>query len=539
MNRNGRNDFTNAGGTSSRHNQNTENDNMEANTNTNDAAARILVWTKPDGPAETGTYAELGQRYYTEGYGKDGHSLRPLMAAAPEPDEDEDDAPTVEGPTLSVVTATPTATVAPSPVTAAVVAETIARREGAADRKDWTTDVHEDDRKAAEADAQMLKDMGLTPGRTLFAPGTPLVRWGLDTWKAERVKLDAMPGLHESAEAIRAEVAAEDRIDTVVRFPSELTLEATTDGLIMSRGGGSLRIERHGLQRLAAAMPGMLPGAAFRSTMSADEIAHLWNSRAARGCGRPPKGGLVLRHRRAADGEGRSLYAAVSTSYGAHDADDLVMDLAHILPGDMAGSIVYDADRVATSWEVLTTRDVPPVVGEVWKAGLKGGSRDDGTGSAWNSGAFWRAICCNLTTEVLETARSRQRHRGDHVATAFRAQLQAAMTALRPALDQFRDRWAVLADTPAVNVLGGVDVAEAIARMVDQQKGLRDAAGVKRDALVAMLLQSHSVEGGESLADVVNAVTRLHESKLPVRRVAAVEAQAGLLARTFADAARS
>jgi hypothetical protein len=97
----------------------------------------------------------------------------------------------------------------------------------------------------------------------------------------------------------------------------------------------------------------------------------------------------------------------------------------------------------------------------------------------------------------------------------------------------FSDRWTVLADTDATEVLGGADVREAIARLVDSDKTLRDAAGVKRDALVQMLLAGLDADekADESAASVVNAVTRLHESKLTVARIGAVQARAGELAK--------
>lgn len=510
-------------------------DNMNDDSNPQPQPA-LLIWTKPDGTTETGTFADIGQRYYADGYGQDGHSLTPAASpeATDEPehfpmegrDEDTDDEATeVPAPVVEVVTATA--------ITAADVAEVVSRRTAAANRTDWTTAVHEDDREAAEADKAMLIAAGLTPGRTYFAPGTPLVQWGLDKWRTERQSLDDMPRLDVAAQEVAEAVRAERRDDTTVAYPSELRMEVDSGRLVLTRGGGGLQIERHGLQRLAAGFPGMLPGAAFRGTMTADETAYLWNSRASRRLSGSRD--TVLRHRDAPDGSGRSLYAVVSSSYGAHDADAIAQDLARMTPGDVSGAVVYDADRAALTWELASMRDVPPVVGEVWKAGLRGGSKDDGTGSAWNSGAFWRAICCNLTTEVLETSRSRQRHRGQHVAEAFRVQLLEAWKAMGPAFDTFRNRWTVLADTAATDILGGDSVADAIANLVDQDKGLRDAVGIKRDALVAMLLQSHSSDPGDSLADVVNAVTRLHEAKLAIPARAAVEAHAGVMVMDFAN----
>ena len=84
---------------------------------------------------------------------------------------------------------------------------------------------------------------------------------------------------------------------------------------------------------------------------------------------------------------------------------------------------------------------------------------------------------------------------------------------------------------------GGVD-SRALG-LHDRKRGLpptrpEAGVGVKRDALVQMLLTGHAHEPGDTVADVVNAVTRLHESKLPVHRVSAVQARAGELAKAWA-----
>ena len=479
------------------------------NTTTNDSPQ--AVWTKPDGTFERGTFAELGPKYWAASSREQGHALTPLIAAEP-------------------------VAVAAAIEVVETAAERSGRRVALSNRSNWACKVDQRDEAAAANDAAALVALGVTPGRTLFAPGTPLVAWGVDKWRAERQALDALPRLTEAAQAVATQVRSEARKDSTV--PAH-RLRLAVDGgqLVLHRGGGGLRIERHGLAQLAGRMPGFLPPTGFTRTMLAQELADLWNQRAERGL-LENVGDVVLRHRQAVDGAGRSVYAVVSPAYGAHDADRVMRDLSQVVGGfaghDVTAAITYDADKVATSWEVLSMREGPPVVGEVWKMGLKGGTRDDGRGSLWNAAGFWRAICCNLTTEELETARSRQRHRGANIGVAVREQLADAWRALRGSFDGFGQRWDVLNSTAAVDVLGGVDVAAAIERLCDADKGLRDAAGVKRDTLVQLLLNSHSMEGGESIASVVNAVTRLHEAKLPAARLQAVELRAGQLAKHWA-----
>jgi len=516
-----RNDFTNADGTSSRHNQNTERE-MEDMINPNEVRA---IWTKSDGEEVEGSASELMAAYAAAGFtGK----LRRVELRRVEPPQEEP--AEVAPPAIQWRDIETPEEVAPVVESIEVVRD---RRVAAADRTNWTTEVHELDKASADRDEQMLKDMGLTPGRTLFAPGTPLVKWGLDKWRAERQAVESWPTLREAADAVREQVLAELRVDDTVPA-HRLRMRVEGDRLVVHRGGGGLFLERHGLEQLASRCAGFLPPSNYVRSMTADEVAHLWNSRAERGLLKDA-GDIVLRHRRSVDDVGRSIYAAVSTSYGVHDVHQVAQDLARILGPATPGSLVYDPDRVSLAWEAMQMRDVPPVVGEVWKAGLKGGSRDDGKGSAWVLGALLRALCCNLTTEELETSRSRQRHRGHSVGINHRAQLRRAWQAVEPAMDAFASRWTTLAQTDATDVLGGDTVVEAIERLVASDKELRDAAGVKRDALVQMLLAGHAHEPGDTVADVVNAVTRLHESKLPVHRVSAVQARAGELTKAWAS----
>ena len=542
-----RNDFTNADGTSSRHNQNTERE-MEAKTNPNEVRA---IWTKPDGEEVRGLAVDLMEAYAAAGFAGKLRRVEPpqeeppaiaIPELTPVPEPVEEAPAPAKAPSRWVTVlpglagdmANPEPEPEPEPVVEwiEVVRD---RRVAAADRTDWTTQVHEQDKASADRAEQMLKDMGLTPGRTLFAPGTPLVKWGLDKWRTERQAVEDWPSMREAADAVRSQVIAERRVDDTMPA-HRLRMKVDGGRLVVHRGGGGLFLERHGLEQLASRCAGFLPPSNYVRSMTADEVAHLWNSRAERGL-LQDAGDIVLRHRRSVDDVGRSIYAAVSTAYGVHDVHQVAGDLARILGPDTPGSLVYDPDRVSLAWEAMQMRDVPPVVGEVWKAGLKGGSRDDGKGSAWTLGALLRALCVNLTTEELETSRSRQRHRGHSVGLNHRIQLRRAWDAVQPAMEAFSSRWTILAQTDATEVLGGSDVREAIIRLVDSDKGLRDAAAVKRDALVQMLLTGLDADetADESVASVVNAVTRLHESKLPVHRVSAVQARAGELAQHWAQ----
>ena len=561
----------------------------------------ILVWTKPDGSQVRGTFEEIGRDYYAQGYNQEGHALELLTKTEPaeqetnppgwrvvdvgpgettdDPtkpfgvtakggavcanglmgDEDTDDEATEEAAPRAVLAVTPSVTVGQrEPVTVESRAAMVTRRESAAERSNWLIaeeDLNADDVAAAQADADMLERMGLTPGRTLFAPGTPLVQWGLDKWRQERTDLDNRPSIWAAASEVVSTIAKEERDDVTVDDPSKLRLRVDGGALVLvddpRHPRNAVRLERSGLIDLSRYYGGkgsdapILPSARFMDSMSSEEIAELFNQRVERGV-LGDRSALVMRTREASDGSGRALYGAVSTSYAVCDADEVAKMLREeCSTGDgpmPRASMVYNPNTASLHFEITSMRDTPPVVGEVWKMGFKGSTGDSGgSGHRYNGmGAAFRAICCNLTTETLETASLHQRHRGHHVADKIRENIRDGWAMLRPWFAEFAGRWEVLANTSALDVLGGADMAEAIERLVVKTKhggDLAKAAGIKRDALVQMLLQSHSHEPGESLADVVNAVTRMHRERVPARLVANVEAVAGVMARDLAGGA--
>lgn len=543
---------------------------------------RRAIWTRTDGTTTEGPADEMMRRYHDSGFegslkpaepglpvvqvdpsdyvtSRESYEPAPplavtMSAAAASIEEDTDDEPTEDAAPRAVLTVTPSATVGQrEPVTVESRAAMVTRRESAAKRTRWTVDekdLHADDVTAAAADVRMLEKMGLTPGRTLFAPGTPLVSWGLDKWRQERTDLGDRPGLHAAASGVIGQVVAEQREDLTIQDPERLRLVVDGGALVLldsPNASNGVRLERSGLYALGGYYgrkgdaPPLLPPASFLSSMESDEIAELFNGRARRVLtNRSP---VMLRTRKASDGAGRSLYGVVSTQYGICDADEVARMLRDEVTDsggiDPRASLVYDPDTTRLDFEITSMRDTPPVVGEVWKMGFKGSTGDaGGSGHRYHGrGAAFRAICCNLTTEELETAGLHQRHRGGNVAEKIRQNIREGWGGLAPWFSEFANRWEVLSNVAAVDVLGGADMAEAIERLVVKTKHGKDlvaASGIKRDALVQVLLQSHSHEPGESLADVVNAVTRLHRERVPARLVSKVEAVAGVMARDLA-----
>jgi len=178
-------------------------------------------------------------------------------------------------------------------------------------------------------------------------------------------------------------------------------------------------------------------------------------------------------------------------------------------------------------------------VGEVWKTFLKGSAGDDGQTPILGGGGFLRALCANLTTETLETIAKRIVHRGGTMQDQVRALISGSAKALNSGLEGFTARQIVLAETPIAAVLEGKTIKDQIAELVDGYSLDKAVAGaVKRDALTDMLLRNFELEPGETLAHLVGAVTRLHESRLPVLAISQVEQAAGLMARDLAGRAQ-
>tara|TARA_R100001086_G_scaffold75575_4_gene36614 strand:+ start:3917 stop:5632 length:1716 start_codon:yes stop_codon:yes gene_type:complete len=451
-------------------------------------------------------------------------------------EEDTDDDPTEEVQTSDPVTVTPSVTVGQrNPVTvdrSPVIVDTRTRAEQTAD---------------AEADTAQWEKMGLTGPRLWQVAGTQMGAGAVAKWNRERRDLANLPRLTDAAAEIRSKVKAERREDLTVDEPHKLRLEndggvlvlhhpdwQTRDAMRLEPVGMRAFLSNYGRSTAKGTSP-ILPPMSFLQSCTPDEVVKLWNSRAPRIMAGPSR---ILRTRIAPDGYYRSVFAVVSEQYAAVDIDQTVQMLADTIGPDATAELAYNATDTVLHYEVASMRDQPPTVGEFWKVGFKGSTGDAANKPSRGGGFAVRVECMNGILMSADIDPFNQRHRGSRqeVADKIREAIRESWENLQPVWAGFSNRWEVMADTAAVDVFGGVDVADAIAAMVaktTEGKALVKASEVERDALVQMLLHTHSAEPGETVADVVNAVTRLHESKLPVARVAAVEAVAGRMVEAW------
>jgi len=529
--------------------------NMENNNNNPQPQAPPprAIWTRTDGTTTEGPADELMRAYAASGYAGSLAPVEPGQSAldaltmedtepeAPEGwrvvdvrpgEEDTEDEATEDATPREVVTVTPSATVGQlDPVV--IITDTRTRAEQTAD---------------ADADTAQWEKMGLTGPRLWQVAGTQMGAGAVARWNRERRDLANLPTLTEAAAEIRDEVKAEDRTDLTIDEPQKLRLANDGGALVLHHPDwqteDALRLEPVGMRAFLAnygrstakGTSPILPPMAFLQSCTPDEVAELWNSRAPRIMTGPPR---VLRTRRAPDGYGRSVFAVVSEVYAAVDVDQTVQMLADTIGPDATAELAYNATDTVLHYEIASMRDQPPTVGEFWKVGFKGSTGDAANKSSKGGGFAVRVECMNGILMSADMDPFNQRHRGSRqeVAEKIREAIRESWQNLQPMWTGFANRWEVMADTAAVDLFGGVDVADAIAAMVaktTEGKALVKASEVERDALVQMLLHTHSAEPGETVADVVNAVTRLHESRLPVARVAAVEAVAGRMVDAWA-----
>lgn len=421
----------------------------------------------------------------------------------------------------------------PKPVAVEVIDTSAAeaRRLAAADRMDWTAQVHEEDLKSAQDHTARLKTLGITPGRTMLAPGTPLIRYGVDKFNTLRKDIGDQPLVEDAAEAIIAAVEAENRRDVVVDR-RRLRLESTGDGLTLHAPGVEpLRVEQNGIHMLSRFLSPVLPHVGFVNTMTSGEIAELFNRRVQRSLA--PTGDVKLRTRDAVDGMGRSMWAVVGPRYTDFDSNLVARVVADVHRGSR-GVMVYNGDRGTMTWEIASMRDLPPVVGEVYRIVQQGRTSDTGNGSVQSWSSFWRALCANLTTELLKTKRNRTIHTGDvrMLNRRVRQGMHAERARAFEAFPEFAQRREVLASTSMSELFEGQSLSERVEAMCLAHPGVVDAASMARDALVQIVLDGMAAEGvidDASLANVIDGLTRIHRQKVPVRVRQAVQQQAGAL----------
>ena len=262
---------------------------------------------------------------------------------------------------------------------------------------------HQGDRFAA---AMSEEGFAVTLPGTWFPPGTRLIGYGENAARERAAKHAALPSLAVALPAYQSVIASEER--RYVDLDAS-KLEYLPGGIIRS-GKQVAAIEPRVFDRLlssrfARAFPGGVRP--WRSIQADDsEAAATIINRRLRTLSdygyKDEHTRIRIGTRQLADQPMRSVFLVGSDMFMPLDPAVMLATLARTV--DAAGARVdlsYDAASTETLWTITLHADADQMigagVGSVFQAGLKGSTRDDGTGHFRSGGTFIRVRCVNLT----------------------------------------------------------------------------------------------------------------------------------------------
>lgn len=409
-----------------------------------------------------------------------------------------------------------------------------------------------DPAKAGEIEkrAQEIEALGFALPRPWFAPGTRMIQVGIDTYSAKYAEWGKRPlaedVLRETAQRIREE----DRRSFVLPL-RDLIMAA--DGSIGREGGPARRIEYPAWEQIYSQVraSGAVPdGRRLLEALPPHLRAQIWNDRIKQ---LDPGKEIKVGVRKGEKGEW-TIYRLVGPTFpedgnGAEAAEAA----ARAIQGHgLRGHVVYDPGSTTIKFEAAHMESpltLDPTVGDIFRAGIQGSTNDAGNGAFVVRPFVGRIICINCTVADAYGAGVRKTHRGSMEA-AVAGITDAADTALR-VLPAFAEDWKILRNT-AINsipwedkigklsldtqaILASDPSAPNVIRALVESK--RISAKVGQDAMVQALLSAFRTEPGETLADLINAVTRAAHEKVPIHVRPELEESAGKLMPWLADLA--
>jgi hypothetical protein len=194
------------------------------------------------------------------------------------------------------------------------------------------------------------------------------------------------------------------------------------------------------------------------------------------------------------------------------------------------GPALYNPDTTRMSSTLLWHADrvVNLAAGDVFKAGLKVSAGDAANGSVRIDLVLWRNLCLNMM--IIGTGQTNllaQRHQGSM--DGIRCAVEHALGRAEWMLEGFARDWNLLRQTRFTQVaFGGAKRVSvpAILKVIAEDGSLD---GLRGERVYAGLHAAWEKEPGETLADVVNAVTRFAHEGGNGAHTGAIEAAAGLI----------
>ena len=397
----------------------------------------------------------------------------------------------------------------------------------------------------AEKTAQMRKLGFAIPG-TMYSPGTRMVQMGVDDYQRKHVEWAERPLFSDVAAEVRDRIQAENRRDMLVNI-TDLRMDKNGHFYRKSKPGkGAIPLEIGSLDRLLAYSNGVLPGSKRLFPLLDPAVrANVWNSQIAK---LTEDTWIKLGCRKDAEGNW-GIYRVVSPKYSAHASADVILGaLIEATEGQgLRGTVSYDPTTTIVTFDAAVMADpikLDPVVGDLFRTGLRGITADGAQYGSISIDPFvGRIACINCTVVNGYAPGLRMIHRGDLPGLIPGIREVAAKSA--QAVRLFSDDWKLLRSTPATNqhalaALGLLKKERQEARSVPDV--LSALAGQKGRSLPSeeALSAAYDAEPGESLADLMNAITRAaHEGLLSDLQRWQAEREAGALLPVMATAIRT
>jgi len=353
---------------------------------------------------------------------------------------------------------------------------------------------------------------GFAWAQPVVARGIRITKDGDERFLASREAHNQRNLVEEDLLSVATAVDAEKREDVTVGTKE---LSMSEDGRLIYSGGQTI-LEEPGMNSLLSFVNDVLPrSGSLMRILSAKERANLFNQQIAKVTDNRP---FVLRTRQDAGGN-RTTYAAVTSGYAACDANYVCRDVAKAVKGmGLRGEVAYNPNStlLQINGGIHAENVVDFGAGDAFRAGLWFRT-GDARNSNFSGGIFVeRNLCRNfivLSYDQVKTLSIR------HFGKGFYDRVQKGVEKLVPQVEEmlqiFCNDWGLLRKVE----IGQVYKCEENGRSLDALSALRsismerelDKLTIGQKEREKVLVAAYQQEPGDTLADLVNAVTRAHE----------------------------
>ncbi len=363
-----------------------------------------------------------------------------------------------------------------------------------------------------------------------YKRGTAAVDLGYDNLDAARTVWDGKPDPYTAVSQFMNIIGSEDRQSVDLPLSG---LQMSDDGMLLT-SQGSFRLEEHGLKQLLTASrfgvgedmasgDSLFPrGFHTMKALDPDIRAHVFNEHMRRHCSHDK----VMKFRTRLNDGARTIFGVVGTGYKEYDADQ-VANMIQLAVDDMPYKAEIQYNSKTTNFTMDVTMHAPSDLtdfsaGDLYEVGFRFKANDRGGGSINGSAiAFWNE-CLNMIILHSEKAEIMRAIHTGNMEQKMQA-IREGMANARPAMERFAQDWGILGQTASVSAISSKDMDDygfdgangsqiLIKKLVAEGKV---ASNIGRDAAVQMMFDSYADQGGgDSVQDVINAITRMAHQHL-------------------------